>query len=289
MIPKPLREALEAVEYSLRFAATGYLPGAHRGGFESSWGKLVGYTSLVRRMDPKNIDPVATRRALSPVPLVRVYRARVATTVVLLVDLTASIGFVGVRAKARELARLVVCLGYSAHRLGDRFAVIGFGEDVTLYVPPQRSEALPLEIGTLLWNTELRARNADGLRKALELLPRTRSLVFFASDFHLDRPLLEEAFAHLRRHDGVAVALWDRGEEAPSPSGWTTLADPERGEARSLWLRPGLTRRIREAFAVRERMLQDLCRRFGLTLLVLRDGFEPERIARLFRERPPLS
>jgi uncharacterized protein (DUF58 family) len=285
VIPQPLQDALEEVEYTLRFAAVGYLPGAHRGGFEGSSGKLVGYTSLVRRMDPKNIDPVATRRALSPTPLVRVYRARVATTVTVLLDLTASMGFVGVRSKVQEMSRLVACLGYSAYRLGDRFSVIGFGEDVELYLPPQRSPTLPLEVAQHLWAAGLRARHPGGLRKALELLPRARSLVFFTSDFHLERGLIEEAFARLRRHDGIAVVLWDRAEEELPTGGWIRLHDPERGRERSLWLRARLSRRIREAFRERERVILDLCARFDITPLVLRDGVEPRRIARLFLER----
>lgn len=284
MIPPQLQDALEAVEYTLRFGAVGYLPGAHRGGFQGSSGRLVGYTSLVRRMDPKNIDPVATRRALSPTPLVRVYRTRVATTVTVLLDLTASMGFVGVRSKAQEMSRLVACLGYSAYCLGDRFSVIGFGEDVELYLPPQRSATLPLEVAQHLWTFELRARHPGGLRRALELLPRGRSLVFFASDFHLERGLLEESFARLQRHDGIAVVLWDRMEEELPRRGWLRLYDPEQGVERSLWLRPRLSRSIREAFRERERMILGLCARFSITPLILREGVEPRRIARMFLE-----
>jgi len=285
VIPRPLQDALEAVEYTLRFAASGYLPGAHRGGFEGSWGKLVGYTSLVRRMDPKNIDPVATRKACSPTPLVRVYRARVATTVTVLLDLTASMGFVGVRSKQEEMSRLVACLGYSAYRLGDRFSVIGFGEDVELYLPPQRSPTLPLEVAQHLWAAELHARHPGGLRRALELLPRAPSLVFFASDFHVEKRLIEEAFARLQRSDGIAVVLWDRAEEELPESGWIRLHDPEQGREQSLLLRPRLSRRIQDAFRERERVILDLCRRFDITPLVLRDGVEPQRIARVFLER----
>jgi uncharacterized protein (DUF58 family) len=55
-----------------------------------------------------------------------------------------------------EVARLCACLAYSAYRLGDRFILVGYGEDVRLYMPPGRSPHGPLEVGQTLgrWTPE---------------------------------------------------------------------------------------------------------------------------------------
>ncbi len=281
-----LAGALELVEYGLKSLATSYLPGYHKGAFHGTAGKLSGFTTLLHRMDPKNIDPVATRRALSPVPLVRLYEARVAITVAALVDLSASMGFEGRARKMAEMAKFAACLSHSAYRLGDRFTLIGFSDDVEVYFPPKRSPEYAWEVGGALWEHEASGRGVDGLDRACALLPRRRSLVFFLSDFHIDGVALERALAQLRRHDVVLTVLWDAGEgEAPLRSGWTELFDPETGAHARRWLRGGLLTRFRETFGARRARLLETRRRFGVDLLYVQSEFDPVEVTRFFVSR----
>ena len=281
-----LARALQVVDYGLRAPATTHLPGYHRGLFHGAAGRLKGFTSLLHRMDPKSIDPVTTRRALSPVPLVRLYQAKVAITVTALLDLSASMGFAGRSRKMAEAAKLAACLAYSAYRLGDRFGLIGFGDGVELFFPPKRSPDYPLEIGELLWSYAPESRTADGLAQAVALVPRRRSLVFLVSDFHFGRATLDAALAALRPHDVVLTALWDDAEGAdPLQAGWTEWADPETGERARLWLRAGLRRRFRRAFESRRAAITESAGRFGAEAIFVRNRFDPAELTRLFAAR----
>lgn len=278
-----IAEALQLVEYGLSSLATGHLPGIHKGAFHGTAGKLAGFTSLLHRMDPRNIDPVVTRRALSPVPLVRLYQAKVAITVGLCVDLSASMGFVGRGRKMAEAAKLAAALAYSAHRLGDRFTCIGFGDGVELFFPPKRSADYPAGVADALWQHRPRSRGVGGLEEACALLPKRRSLVFLVSDFHFDPAILDRALAYLRRHEAVVVALWDSAEgEEPARWGWTELVDPETGARTRRWIRRGMVPRSRETFAALRGRITAACRRFGASALFVRDALDPLDLTRFF-------
>lgn len=281
-----LAQAIHLVDYGLKSPASGYLPGYHRSTTRATAGKLAGFTSLLYRMDPKNIDMVTTRRALSPVPLVRLYESKVAITVAVLVDLSASMGFVGRARKLAEAAKLAACLSYSAYRLGDRFMLVGFGDDVELYFPPKRSPDYPWEIGAALWEYQPASQGVEGIGQACALLPKDRSLVFLVSDFHFDGAILESVLAQLRRHDGVLVVLWDGAEgEDPLRVGWTALYDPETGARTRLWLRSRLVARFRQTFQARRTGVVEACRRFGADALFVRGAFDPVEMSRFFVSR----
>lgn len=281
-----LARALEVVEYGMNALARGHLPGQHRASAYGSAGKLAGFTSLLHRMDPKNIDPVITRRAFSPVPLVRLYEARVALTVPLLVDLSASMGFVGRARKLAEAARVVTCLSYSAYRLGDRSMLLGFGDEVELHLPPERSPEHALTAGEVLWGYKPTSPGVAGLERASALLPRRRSLVFLISDFHFDRATLERALAGLRPHEVVLVVLWDPAETGePLSTRWTELYDPETGARTHRWFRPGLASRSRARMRERREMLESTARRFHAETFFVSGRFDPIRLVRFFLAR----
>lgn len=286
MTQPDLTDALQLVEYGLSSAATGYLPGIHRGALHGSAGKLAGFTSLLHRMDPRNIDPVVTRRALSPVPLVRLYQTKVAITVAVLLDVSASMGFVGRGRKMEEAAKLAAALAYSAHRLGDRFTCVGFGDRVELFFPPKRSPDYPADVAGALWRHRPRSRGVGGLEEACALLPRRRSLVFLVSDYHWEPSILERALAHLRRHDAVVVALWDSAEgEEPVRLGWTELYDPETRARTRRWIRRGTVPRSRETFAALRDGITAACRRSGASAFFVRDTLDPTELTRFFLSR----
>ena len=281
-----LGEAIQAAAYTLRTLASGHLPGHHKAATHGAGGRLAGFTSLLHRMDPRNIDMLTTRRALSPVPLVRLYQAKVAINVAMLVDLSASMGFEGRARKLTEAARLAACLSYSAYRLGDRFTLVGFGDGIDLFFPPKRSADYPWEVGGALWEYEPTSAGAAGLAQACALLPHSRSLVLLVSDFHFDIRIVEAALARLHGHDVVLAVLWDEAEaEDPLRSGWTALYDPETGARRRLWMRRGLAERSRRMFEARRARLLEACRRFSADALFLAAPLDPVEVSLFFMGR----
>ncbi|MCS7311359.1 MAG: hypothetical protein NZ742_00355 [Acidobacteria bacterium] len=284
---------LEVVEYTLRTSVGGFVAGVHRGILPGSTGRFDGYTPLTHRPDLRRIDPVATQRARSPVPLVRRYRSTVAVPVVALVDLTASMAWTGRYARLREVAKICVCLAYSAYRLGDRFGLIGYREEGVWYVPPSRSPQQAWEIGAGLWDyrpPELRAGtrrvSLTGFYQALTLLPNSMALVLWISDFYLPEDVVRWGLAHVHRHDAVAVVLRDPVEtQGQLRDGRVRLMDAETGTQRSLWVRPRLRAEIARRVRQWDAWLREECRRLDVDFYPVVEPFRVETFLSFFLER----
>ncbi|GBC85363.1 hypothetical protein HRbin11_01812 [bacterium HR11] len=284
---------LEVVEYTLRTSVGASVTGVHRGILPGSTGRFAGYTSLTHRPDLRRVDPVATQRARSLVPLVRRYRSTVAVPVVALVDLTASMAWTGRYDRLREVAKLCVCLAYSAYRLGDRFALIGYREDGVWYVPPSRSPRQAWEVGAGLWDYRPPERPAGaprgslaGFYQALALLPTSTALVFWISDFYLSEEAVRWGLAHVCRHDAVAVVLRDPVEtQGQLRDGWARLMDAETGERRSLWVRPRLRAEIARRVRQWDAWLGEACRQFGVDLYPVMGPFRVGAFIAFFLDR----
>ena len=81
----------------------------------------------------------------------------------------------------------------------------------------------------------------------------------------------------------VPVVVWDSGEYETLPRfGWAEVQDPETGQRRRLFLRPGLLQRIRERFAERKEELTQICVRHGREPFFLVDRFDPDAMTRYF-------
>jgi len=284
---------LEVVEYALRTSVGGSVAGVHRGVLPGSTGRFAGYTPLTHRPDLRRVDAVATQRVRSPVPLVRRYRSTVAVPVVAFVDLTGSMAWTGRYARLREVAKLCVCLAYSAYRLGDRFALVGYREDGVWYMPPGRSPRQAWEVGVGLWDYKpperpggARRNSQAGFYQALTLLPSSTALVFWISDFYLPADVVRWGLAHVRRHDAVAVVFRDPVEtQGQLRDGWVRLTDAETGEQRSLWVRPRLRAEIARRVQQWDAWLGEECRRFGVDLYPVVGPFRVEAFVAFFLER----
>jgi uncharacterized protein (DUF58 family) len=123
-----------------------------------------------------------------------------------------------------------------------------------------------------------RAQRSDGngetdlkplLQAAYNTIKR-RSLVFLISDF-FSLPGWEKPLALLnRRHDLVAIRLYDRREHELPPSGMVYVQDSETGE--QLYVDtgdPAFRRRLSQAVDRREQSLQVALKRAGVDLFAM--------------------
>lgn len=280
-LPAELASWWQPVEYAVQGVLLGFRPGVHTGVRIGAGGRFEGYKTLLQRPEVRRIDPVATRRAGSKVPLVRTYRTKVGATVVLWVDGSASMAF---GEKVREAAKIVLCLGYSASLFGDRFAVVGYADEAETITQGTPAMAAALEAARKLWQHTPRGRNS-GVLQACRQLPPRRAMVVWISDFHLEEGILERALAHLGHHDTLLLSLLHPAEFQPRVRwGWSCLADPETGEVRGVWVRPGLIRQLERQLPLRRERLQAAARRYGASFLELAHA-DPVELARFFLER----
>jgi uncharacterized protein with von Willebrand factor type A (vWA) domain len=280
--------------YRLPGRSPGARPGAHSGSGLGGASEFVAHRRLFERPDPRRLDLRASlaQRALAGDWLVRVNRQRAGITVQLLADVSASMHFGADPAatKLRRVAAFAESLGHSAARLGDAVGLTPFDgrrrED--LLVPPSRHRGLALQMAARLREATPAAGPQDGARglaDALAHLPGRPSLVFLASDFHWPLERLPALLDQLSGSHVVPVLVWDAAEtEPPAGNGLAMLSDAENGHRRTLWLRPSLRQRWREAVAQRRDTLRQLFTRRGLRPFEMGPHFEPAALSKHFLE-----
>jgi uncharacterized protein (DUF58 family) len=249
MPDRAVKEFHYKVGWRARSQRQGFHPSASRGnGLE-----FVAHAPLSGYSDPRRIDIRASLASVSEEWLVRLHRSRAALPVFVMLDLSASMGFVGVRRKLDVVRAFVASAAFSAHRTGDAFGLIAADDRIreALWHPLSHARSAARTILDQLAQTTVMGGSA-GLLEALHWLPRTRSLVFLVSDSHLPMELLDTLLGGLAHHHVVPVVIWDQGEAERLPRfGLVELEDPETGCHRTVLMRDSLRRRWIEGVARR--------------------------------------
>jgi uncharacterized protein (DUF58 family) len=264
---------VQELHYRIEAPALGHFPGHHRSSRGESGFEFRGHASLLDAPDPRRLDLHASLRDPFGNWIVRVYSQRKAIPVVMVADLSASMGFVGARRKLDVLADFVDSLAWSAWRTGDSFGFVGCDRTVRedLLLPPTRARGMGDALARRLRSLHLQGRSAHALLMAHRYLGRQRSLVFLVSDFHLPLSEVEETMASMAHHDLVPVVLWDPLEFSLSARrGLVQVTDPETGVTQLLWWRPAL----REKWLVAQQQRRDALLRI----------FQANRVKPLFIE-----
>ena len=275
------------VEYRVRWKTSGLRPGAFRGLHAGSGDHIRASIPLHEHADPRRLDLRATIRDPFGGIWVREFEQNSALKVVVLADVSASMGYVGRYDKVEQLRRVAVALAQTAWRNGDAF---GFHAASDM---PQRALTLPVRVnrGAADWlERRLSAftpvgDSARGLLRVIPHLPHRRALVFVVSDFLWPEGDLDELLRGLAHHDVVPIVLRDPAEvDAVHRRGIAVLRDLESGERRFVWLRPRLIEAMRARRAAREAHLIHACRRAGFAPFFVRGRFDPAALTRHFLE-----
>ncbi len=283
-MPKPM-SSVQELHYRVGSPALGHFPGHHRSTRGDSGFEFRGHASLLDAPDPRRLDLHASLRDPFGNWIVRVYSQRKSIPVVMVADLSASMGFVGTRRKLDVLADFVDSLAWSAWRTGDSFGFVGCDTAVRedLWLPPSRSRGAGGALAQTLraWHPE--GASARALSLAHRYLGRHRSLVFLLSDFHLPLPEVEAVLASMAHHDLVPVVMWDALEFTLSArAGLAHVVDPESGQRQLVWWRPALREQWRAAQQQRRDALLKLFRSKRLKPLFIEGSFDADAVTRHF-------
>ncbi|MBN2370294.1 MAG: DUF58 domain-containing protein [Vicinamibacteria bacterium] len=180
--------------------------------------------------DVRTIDWNVTARMGAP--YVKKYVEERDITLLLLIDVSGSQSFGSQYILKRDYAaELSAVLAFSAVANQDRVGAVLFSDRIESYVAPARGSEHALRIVRDLLVYEPAGRGTDlvgALRFAHQVL-RRRSIVAVISDFQAldyERPL----GILRRRHDVVAIHLFDPRENEVPAAGLVALVDPETGE-----------------------------------------------------------
>jgi uncharacterized protein (DUF58 family) len=267
--PATPEQILQRLDWRVIRRLDGLLQGDHRTLF---YGVGVDFADLREYQpgdDVRHIDWNVTARMTSP--FVRQYVADRELTAWLLLDRTHSMQFGPTeRPKELVLTELVGTLARLITRGGNRVGAILFNNEIERIIEPRGGRRQVLRIARdLLRPAEPTGTATDLailLRAALNSIKR-RSLVFVVSDF-LSEPGWQRPLTMLaRRHEVVAVRLWDRREVELPDAGVVVLEDAETGGQLFVDTSdPAFRRRFHEVAGAREEQLRAVMRRAGADL-----------------------
>jgi uncharacterized protein (DUF58 family) len=253
----PLAESiLRRLEWTVLRRLDGILHGDYRTLFRGFGLDLADLREYQYHDDVRHIDWNVTARMQHP--YVRTYNEEREVTAWFLLDLSPSLDFGSTTALKRSVsAEFVAVLARLLQRHGNRVGALFYGEDVDTVIPARagRRHVLHLLHRMLSREPQPRARSTDlasFFTTAGEMIKR-RALVFVVSDF-VSKPGWGAALARLaRRHEVIAVRLYDPLELELPDLGLIVIQDAETGEQLLVDTHDaGFRKRFSEAAARRE-------------------------------------
>ena len=229
---------LRRLEWTVLRRLDGLLQGDHRTLFRGGGVDLADLREYQYHDDVRHIDWNVTARLQTP--YVRQFLEDRDLTAWFLLDLSGSVDF-----GSADVTKLAVSTGFVAMlarvitRHGNRVGAVLYGNEVDAVLRPGSSRTHVLDLLQRMRAPRARrdAKAAAGeataladLLRAADGVMKRRSLVFVVSDF-ISQPGWQDALARLaRRHEVVAVRLWDPMEMDLPDVGLVTVEDAETGE-----------------------------------------------------------
>jgi uncharacterized protein (DUF58 family) len=292
-----LERAARLLEVRSRREASSAFAGGYRSAFRGGGIEFEESRPYLPGDDVRALDWNATARSGSP--YVKRFREERDQTVVLAVDVSASMSFGSAgRAKAALAAHAAALIATAAGRAGDRVGLLSFDTEIREDIPAASGEAHTWRILRALVTAAVPSSGGTELGTVISRLRsgiRRRAIVFVFSDFRDDpffatratgRPPRTDLVALARRHDLVAVFVHDPREEEIPNVGRVRLSDPEAPHHQVVFdtRSAGARARYRAACAVRRRALERRLRADGADTLALRTDRDPLRaLARFFQ------
>ena len=264
---------LRRLEWTVIRRLDGLLHGDYRTLFRGYGLDLADLREYQYHDDVRHIDWNVTARLQTP--YVREFNEEREVAAWFLLDLSPSVDFGSEQVKKRAVStEFVTVLARLLTRHGNRVGAMFYGGEVDTVIPTRSGRRHVLHIlHGMLNRPEIRQSAPTDLnnllRPAYDII-RRRSLVFIVSDF-ISRPGWAETLANLaRRHEVIAVRLYDPLEMELPDLGLLVIQDSESGEQIFVDTHDkGFRKRFAELAVKREEELRTAFRRAGVDALEL--------------------
>jgi uncharacterized protein (DUF58 family) len=180
--------------------------------------------------DVRDIDWNVTARFNHP--YVKVYEEERELTVMLLVDMSQSLDFgTAARYKKDMVTEIAATLAFSAIQNNDKIGVIFFTDKVERFIPPQKGRKHILFIirELLDFYAESRMTNLNVPLEYLTNAIKKRCTCFVLSDFIDGHDYTDALTIANRKHDVVAIQVYDKRVEELPNVGFMKVRDAETG------------------------------------------------------------
>lgn len=180
--------------------------------------------------DIRDIDWNVTARFNKP--YVKVFEEERELTVILLIDVSGSLEFGTVKQMKKDMViEIAATLAFSAIQNNDKIGVIFFSDRIEKFIPPKKGRKHILYIIRELIDFRAESRKTNihlGLEYLTNVMKR-RCTAFLISDF-IDQASFKSAITIAnRKHDVVAIQVYDRRLEDLPAVGLMKIKDAERG------------------------------------------------------------
>lgn len=180
--------------------------------------------------DVRDIDWNVTARFHRP--YVKVFEEERELTVMLLIDVSGSLDF-GTRRQMKSdmVTEIAATLAFSAIQNNDKIGVIFFTDKIEKYIPPKKGRKHILYIIREMLDFHPESKGTD-MAVPLEFLSnviKRRATVFVLSDFYVRNDFSQALTICNRKHDVVAIQVYDRRAKELPDVGLMRVVDAETG------------------------------------------------------------
>lgn len=231
MLPAELAKQIRLLEIRTTRIVDEITGGAYRSAFKGRGIEFDEVREYTIEDDVRTIDWNVSARMGAP--YIKKFVEERELNVLLLVDVSASGAFGSAeKTKRRTAAELAALLAFSAGNSGDKVGLLMFSDKIELFVPPRsgRRHTLRLIREMLCFEPQRKGTDIDlVLRESLQLLSK-RSIVFLLSDLNQPEHFSRSLKLLNRKHDVVALELFDPVEHHWPVSIPVMVEDAETGE-----------------------------------------------------------
>ena len=180
--------------------------------------------------DVRDIDWNVTARFHRP--YVKVFEEEREMTVMLLIDVSGSLDFGTQKQMKRDMVtEIAATIAFSAIQNNDKIGVVFFSDKIEKYIPPKKGRKHILYIIREMLDFKPESTRTD-VKQAIEFLSsvqKRRTTAFILSDFYVRGDFLQSLQIANRKHDVVAIQVYDqRARELPDV-GLMKVVDAETG------------------------------------------------------------
>jgi uncharacterized protein (DUF58 family) len=222
-------------------------------------------------------------------PYVKVFEEERELTVILLVDVSGSENF-GTSKQLKEelITELCAVLAFSGLQNNDKIGVIFFSDIIEKFIPPKKGKPHILRIIRELIEFKPKNTKTD-ITQALKFLTnaiKKRSIAFVISDF-MDGDFTDAMKIASRKHDVIALRIYDKREKELPNVGLLKTRDPETGMV--AWLNTS-NKKLRMAYGdaikQREKAVTEIFRKTGVDMVsIATDESYIAPLSNLFKRR----
>ena len=180
--------------------------------------------------DVRDIDWNVTARQNKP--YIKVFEEERELTVMLLIDVSNSLDFGSVKQMKKDMVtEIAATLAFSAIQNNDKIGVIFFSDRIEKFIPPKKGRKHILYIIRELLDFKPESKRTD-IKMAVEYLTnviKKRCVTFMLSDFIDDNDYKNALTIANRKHDIVAIQVYDRRLAELPDVGLMKVRDAETG------------------------------------------------------------